>query len=62
MRNQLRLFLLGLAEPYTVIERASELKAVLQEASRRWSSSSMELIERGVLPLRPDMMDGNPSE
>lgn len=62
MRNQLRLFLLNLTEPYTVIERASELKAVLQEASRRWSSSSMELIERGVLPLRPDMMDGNPSE
>jgi serine/threonine-protein kinase len=62
MRNQLRLFLLSLAEQYTVIERASELKAILQEASRRWSSSSLALIERGVLPLRPGMMDSNPSE
>jgi serine/threonine-protein kinase len=62
LRDQLRLFLLGLKETHGPLERASELKAILQEASRRWPSSPLELIERGVLPLRPDMMDSTPSE
>lgn len=62
MRNQLRLFLLGLEQTYSAMERAAELKTILQEASRRWPSSPLELIERGVLPLRPGMMDSNLSD
>ncbi|HZH77438.1 MAG TPA: hypothetical protein VEY88_15540, partial [Archangium sp.] len=55
LRDELRAWLLGLARPYGAKEAEEELAELLKEASDLRGLAAHAGVERGVLPVPPDM-------